>query len=96
VLAYCFCAAGDHDQRIVRTHKHEASMPSKKAASFSPQVKRRLAQIEQMTLQELAAFQSSMMSAIIKGTMTPKDGNAIARAVGHRLKVVEQELRARR
>ncbi len=52
-----------------------------------------LARIERMTLEELAAFQSSVMTEILNGNITPRESRIIDRAVGKRLKAIEQELR---
>ena len=68
-------------------------MRSNKATNSSVDVDPRIAQIEQMTLEELAAFQSRVMTEIITGKITPREGRTIDRAVGERLKAIEQELR---
>jgi hypothetical protein len=68
-------------------------MRNRKAAGVDADVEARIAQIEQMTLEELAAFQSRVMTEIITGKITPREGRTIDRAVGERLKAIEQELR---
>jgi hypothetical protein len=71
-------------------------MRSEKVAPLSAVTDPRIAKIEQMTLEEITAFTSRMMTEIITGKVTPKEARAIDRAVGKRLKVIEQDLKAAR
>jgi hypothetical protein len=68
-------------------------MRSKKVAPLSAGTEARLAKIEQMTLEEVTAFTSRMMTEITTGKVTLSEARAIDRAVGKRLKAIEQELR---
>ena len=52
----------------------------------------RIAKIEQM-IEEITALTSRMMTEIITEKVTPKEARAIDRAVGKRLKVIEQDLK---
>jgi len=47
-----------------------------------------------MTLDQIAAFQSRMLTEITTGRITPREASAIDRALGKRLNAIEQELRA--
>jgi len=47
-----------------------------------------------MNLDEVQALTARMMSEIVKGDVTTREARAIDRAVGRRLKAIEQELRA--
>ena len=69
-------------------------MGNEKPASLSPKVERRIAEIEGMNLNEVQALTARMMSEILKGDVTTREARAIDRAVGRRLKAIEQELRA--
>ena len=68
-------------------------MGNKKPASLSPKVERRIEEIEGMNLDEVQALTAHMMSEILKGDVTTREATAIDRAVGQRLKAIEQELR---
>jgi hypothetical protein len=68
-------------------------MSSRKVAPLSARTEARIAKIEQMTLEEITAFTSRMMTEIITEKVTPREARAIDRAVGKRLKAIEQELR---
>ena len=46
-----------------------------------------------MTIEEITALTSRMMTEIITEKVTPKEARAIDRAVGKRLKVIEQDLK---
>ena len=56
-------------------------------------VEARIAQIEHMTLEDLVAFQCRMLTEFTKGKVTPRDARIIDRAVGNRLKAIENKLR---
>jgi hypothetical protein len=56
-------------------------------------VEARIAQIEQMTLEQIAVFQGRILADIAKGRITPREASALDRALRKRLKVIEQELR---
>ena len=64
-------------------------MLSRKAVDTSAGVDAWIAQIEQMTLEELATFQSRIGA----GRVTPNQVRTIDRAIPERLKVIEQQLR---
>jgi hypothetical protein len=67
-------------------------MRSGKAAEANADVEARIAQIEQMTLDQLATFQGRMLADIATGRIAPKEASAIDRALRKRLKAIEQEL----
>ena len=69
-------------------------MRGKKAADANADVETRIGQIDQMTLEELAAFRAGVMTEIMKGNITSRKARTIDRAVGNRLKVIEQVLRS--
>ena len=69
-------------------------MGNKMPASLSPKIERRIAEIEGMNLDDVQALTARMMSEIVKGDITTREARAIDRAVGRRLKAIEQELRA--
>ena len=69
-------------------------MGNKMPASLSPKIERRIAEIEGMNLDEVQALTARMMSEIVKGDVTTREARAIDRAVGRRLKAIEQELKA--
>ena len=68
-------------------------MRRKNAAEADADVGARIAQIEQMTLDQIATFQGRMLSDIATGRISPREASAIDRALRKRLKVIEQELR---
>ncbi|HEY6732592.1 MAG TPA: hypothetical protein VI256_02160 [Roseiarcus sp.] len=68
-------------------------MSSRKVTPLSARTESRIAKIEQMTLEEITAFTSRMMTEIITEKVTPREARAIDRAVGKRLKAIEQALR---
>jgi len=69
-------------------------MGNKMPASLSPKIERRIAEIEGMNLDEVQGLTARMMSEIVKGDVTTREARAIDRAVGRRLKAIEQELGA--
>ena len=56
-------------------------------------VEARIAQIEQMTLDQIATFQGRMLSDMTTGRIAPREARAIDRALRKRLKMIEQGLR---
>jgi hypothetical protein len=71
-------------------------MRNEKAAEVNADVEARTAQIEQMTLDQIAVFQSRMLSDIAAGRIAPREASAIDRALRKRLERIEQEGRLRR
>ena len=70
-------------------------MGSRKAAGVDADVEARIAQIEQMTLDQIAAFQCRILNDITTGRIAPREASAIDRALRKRLNQIEQELRER-
>jgi hypothetical protein len=68
-------------------------MGNRKAAEANADVAERIAQIEQMTLDQIATFQGRMLADIATGRIAPREASAIDRALGKRLKAIERELR---
>ena len=68
-------------------------MRNTKAAEVDADVAARIAQIEQMTLDQIAAFQCRILTDITTGRIAPREASAIDRALRKRLKAIEQELR---
>lgn len=68
-------------------------MRNRKAAEVNADVEARIAQIEQMTLDQIAVFQSRILTDITTGRISPREASAIDRALRKRLKAIEQELR---
>ena len=68
-------------------------MRNRKAAEVNADVEARIAQIEQMTLDQIAVFQSRILTDITTGRISPKEASAIDRALRNRLKAIEQQLR---
>ncbi len=66
-----------------------------KAAEADTDVEARIAQIDQMTLDQIAAFQGRMLTDIATGRIAPREASVIDRALRKRLKAIEQELRER-
>ena len=62
-------------------------------AEADADVEARIAQIGQMTLEQIAVFQGRILADIAKGRITPREASALDRALRKRLKVIEQELR---
>ena len=62
-------------------------------AEADADVEARIAQIEQMTLEQIAVFQGRVLADITKGRIAPREASALDRALRKRLKVIEQELR---
>ena len=68
-------------------------MRNGKAAGLDAHVLERLAQIEQMTLDQIAAFQRRIPTEISTRGIAPREASAIDNALRKRLKEIEQELR---
>ena len=68
-------------------------MRNRRAAEVNADVEARIAQIEQMTLDQIAVFQCRILTDITKGRISPREASAIDRALRKRLKAIEQELR---
>ena len=71
----------------------EQAMRNRKAAEVNADVEARIAQIEQMTLDQIAVFQCRILTDITTGRIAPREASAIDRALRKRLKAIEQELR---
>ena len=67
-------------------------MRDRRAAELDADVKERIAQIEQMTLEQIAAFQRRILTEITTGRIAPREVSAIDRALRKRLKAIEQAL----
>ena len=68
-------------------------MRNRKAAEVNADVEARIAQIEQMTLDQIAAFQCRILTEITTGRIAPREASALDRALRKRLKAIEQLLR---
>ena len=68
-------------------------MRNRKAAAVDADVEARIAQIEQMTLDQIAAFQCRILTEITTGRIAPREVSALDRALRKRLKAIEQEMR---
>ena len=93
-LASCFGVAEVQDQDR-DSQREQGNMRDRKAAEADTDVEARVAQIEQMTLDQIAAFQGRMLTDITKGRIAPREASVIDRALRKRLKAIEQELRER-
>ena len=68
-------------------------MRNRRAAEVNADVEARIAQIEQMTLDQIAVFQCRILTDITTGRISPREVNAIDRALRNRLKAIEKQLR---
>jgi hypothetical protein len=68
-------------------------MRDRKAAEINADVEARIAQIEQMTLDQIAAFQCRILTEITTGRIAPREASALDSALRKRLKAIEQDLR---
>ena len=68
-------------------------MSNRKAAGVDADVEERIAQIEQMTLDQIGVFQCRILTEITKGRIAPREASALDRALRKRLKAIEQQLR---
>jgi hypothetical protein len=87
-----FGAAGVQDHPA--TQQESSLMHNGKAVGVDADLEVRIAQIEQMTLDQIGAFQSRILTEITTGRITPREASAIDRALRKRLKAIEQELRS--
>jgi len=71
----------------------EKGMRNRRAAEVNADVEARIAQIEQMTLDQIAVFQCRILSDITTGRISPREVSAIDRALRNRLKAIEKQLR---
>jgi hypothetical protein len=67
----------------------EKGMRNRKAAEVNADVEARIAQIEQMTLDQIAVFQCRILSEITTGRISPREASALDRALRNRLKAIE-------
>jgi hypothetical protein len=67
----------------------EKGMRNRRAAEVNADVKARIAQIEQMTLDQIAVFQCRILSEITTGRISPREASALDRALRNRLKAIE-------
>ena len=79
--------------RIKVMPRREEGMRNWKAAEANADVEARIAQIEEMTLDQIAVFQCRILTDITTGRIAPREASAIDRALRKRLKAIEQELR---
>jgi hypothetical protein len=86
----CFVAAGSG---IKVMPPMEKGMRNRRAAEVNADVEARIAQIEQMTLDQIAVFQCRILSDITTGRISPREVSAIDRALRNRLKAIEKQLR---
>ena len=63
----------------------EEGMRNRKAAEVNADVEARIAQIEQMTLDQIAVLQSRILTDITTGRISPREASAIDRALRKRL-----------
>jgi len=77
----------------IATHQGSKPMRNGKAAGLDADVLERIAQIEQMTLDQIAAFQRRILTEISTRRIVPREASAIDNALRKRLKEIEQELR---
>ena len=68
-------------------------MRNRKAAEVNADVEARIAQIEQMTLDQIAVFQCRILTDITTGRISPREVSAIDRALRNQLKTIERQLR---
>ena len=64
-------------------------MRNRRAAEENADVEARIAQIEQMTLDQIAVFQCRILTDITTGRIAPREVSAIDRALRNRLKAIE-------
>ena len=79
--------------RIEIMPPREEGMRNKNGAEADADVEARIAQIEHMTLEQIAVFQTRMLTDIAMGRIAPREASTIDRALRKRLKAIEQELR---
>jgi hypothetical protein len=69
-------------------------MRDAKATGIDADIEARIIQIEQMTLDQIAAFQRRILTEITTGRIAPREVSALDRALRKRLKAIEQQLRS--
>jgi hypothetical protein len=83
---------------VIKDQNHSATganVPSKRAASLSPEVEKRIAEIEtMMTLLQVQWALMECLSDIPAGRITAYEGNALSRAADKRRISLERKLRA--
>jgi hypothetical protein len=79
---------------IATTKEH--AMRKRKAAEVKADVEARIAQIEQMSLDQIGVFQCRILTEIANGGIEPREASALDRALRKRLKAIEQDLEAGR
>jgi len=68
-------------------------MRNRNAAGVDADVEARIAQIERMTLDQIAAFQRRILTEITTERIAPREASALDRALRKRLKAIEKDLR---
>jgi hypothetical protein len=87
----CFVAAGGSGIKVMPPR--EKGMRNRRAAEENADVEARIAQIKQMTLDQIAVFQCRILTDITTGRISPREVSAIDRALRKRLKAIEKQLR---
>jgi hypothetical protein len=88
VLAFASAPPGSK----IKIATHQGSKHMRNRAEANADVAERIAQIEQMTLDQIAAFQCRILTEITAGRIAAREVSAIDRALRKRLKAIEQEL----
>ena len=63
-------------------------MPAKKPVSLRPEIVKRIAKLESMGSEEITKFLLKCMEDLTLGKITAKEGTALNRAAGKRLKAI--------
>jgi hypothetical protein len=87
-----FGAAGVQDHPA--TQQETSLMRKGKAVGVDADLEVWIAQIQQMTLDQIGAFQSRILIEITTGRIAPREVSALDRALRKRLKAIEQQLRS--
>ena len=67
----------------------EKGMRNRRAAEVNADVEARIAQIKQMTLDQIAVFQCRILREITTEKIAPREASALDRALRNRLKAIE-------
>jgi hypothetical protein len=67
-------------------------MPSKKAAGLSPEVEKRIVEIESMTLTQVQRVLMECVSDVPAGKIKAYEGNALSRAANKRMQEIQRDL----
>jgi hypothetical protein len=67
-------------------------MLSKMAAALSPEVEKRIAEIETMNLEQVSASLFGIFDEVAAGTTTTYQADAIRRAANNRIRAIRKEL----